>query len=250
MPTYRYLLFLTTALHLQTFSQNTASAFLSNMVFVKADSFRMGSINGKANEKPVHTVQLNDFYIGRFEVTQEEWLAIMGEDSKQQTDCKKCAVYDISFKEIELFLKKLQQQTNKHFRLPTEAEWEYAATGGKESKSYLYAGSNTLDTVAWYAPNAGGKTHPVGLKQPNELGLYDMSGNVWELCVDWYNPFFYKRSPKSNPENLRKSKYRVTRGGSWRSEEQRCQVHARNRDSHDHHISNSGIRLVMEPDEH
>ncbi len=146
----------------------------------------MGSNNGKADERPVHEVILNDFYIGKFEVTQQVWRAVMGSDTLSSSDCTNCPVYDVKPEHIDVFITKLNQLTGKHYRLPTEAEWEYAAIGGKASKGFKYCGANRLDSIAWYAPNSGMVTHPVGLKQPNELGLYDMSGNVWEICVDWY----------------------------------------------------------------
>lgn len=227
-------------------SQTIPTEINPQMVFVKGGDFQMGSNNGKADERPVHTVTLKDYYIGKYEVTQSLWKQIMGTETTPKTDCPDCAVFDISFEDIQSFLTKLNAATGKHYRLPTEAEWEYAAAGGKESKGYKYSGSNNLDEVAWYAANADMKTHPVGLKKPNELGLYDMSGNVWELCSDWYQKSFYKNCPKENPEYTNKTSFRVVRGGSWRSGEQRCQVRARNRDIHDHHISNGGFRLVME----
>jgi formylglycine-generating enzyme required for sulfatase activity len=150
------------------------------------------------------------------------------------------------WKKFRVFLSKLNQLSGKHYRLPTEAEWEFAASGGKESKNYTYSGSNNLEEAAWFAFNSDMITHPVGLKKPNELGLYDMSGNVWELCSDWYSKSFYKISPVDNPNNTTKSSNHVVRGGSWRSGEERCRVRSRNKDIRDHHISNCGFRLVME----
>lgn len=229
-----------------TFGQTTITDENSPMIFVKGGNFQMGSNTGKSDEQPVHTVNLNDFYIGKYEVTQSLWLQIMGNENTQKTDCLDCPVYDITYENIHTFLSRLNTLTGKNYRLPTEAEWEYAAVGGNASKDFKYSGSNNLDEVAWYAPNAGMKTNPVGLKKPNELGLYDMSGNVWEICSDWYQKSYYKKSKKENPVNKKKSMFRVARGGSWRSEEQRCQVRARNRNVRDHHISNGGFRLVME----
>ena len=173
---------------------------------------------------------------------------MLGGDSTTKDYCAECAVVDKSWDSIQLFLNTLNKWIDNkgfHFRLPTEAEWEYAASGGNQSKGYKYCGSNNLDEVAWYAPNSGMKTHPVGLKKPNELGLYDMSGNVWELCSDWYHAGYYKQLVTDNPNNQKKAVFRVVRGGSWRSEEERCQVHARNRQVHDHNISNCGFRLVL-----
>ena len=189
---------------------------------------------------------LNDYYMGQYEVTQALWQQIMGNEIKIQNDCPTCAVYDVTAQNIQTFISRLNKLTGKCYRLPTEAEWEYAATGADKSKGYKYSGSNSLDEVAWYAPNSGMKTHPVGQKKPNEIGLYDMSGNVWELCSDWYQASFYKHSSTNNPVQDKKTNYRLLRGGSWRSEEQRCQTHARNKDVYDHHISNQGFRLVMD----
>lgn len=228
------------------FSQSSVTDIETHMVFVKGGTFKMGSNEGKSNEKPVHTVRLNDFYIGKYEVTTALWRQVMGSNAGSSGDCDDCPVYDLKWDSIQIFIAKLNQLTGKRYRLPTEAEWEYAALGGIYSKGFKYPGSQNLDEVAWYEPNASMKTHPVGLKLPNELGLFDMAGNVWELCQDWFNGSFYKKSPSENPLNTAKSTFRLVRGGSWRSGEQRCQNHARNRDSKDHHIGNGGFRLVME----
>lgn len=243
----RYILsFLFTFFALHIFCQSSLPVIDSTMVFVNGGTFSMGSNNGKADERPVHEVILNDFYIGKFEVTQQVWRAVMGSDTLSSSDCTNCPVYDVKPEHIDVFITKLNQLTGKHYRLPTEAEWEYAAIGGKASKGFKYCGANRLDSIAWYAPNSGMVTHPVGLKQPNELGLYDMSGNVWEICVDWYQRNFYKISPSNNPCQTKKRMFRLVRGGSWRSEEQRCQSRERNIDVRDHHISNCGFRLVLE----
>ncbi len=216
------------------------------LVFVKGGPFQMGSNEGKSDEQPVHTVILNDFFIGKYEVTESLWQQVMGNKQGMKSDCPECPVYDITQESINNFVGKLNELSGRHFRLPTEAEWEYAAAGGSKSNGFKYSGSNNPDEVAWYEPNAGMKTHPVGQKKPNELGIHDMSGNAWELCSDWYQKSFYKNSPVENPVCSKESAYRVSRGGSWRSPEQRCQVHARNRDIRDHHIGNGGFRLVMD----
>lgn len=239
-------LFFLTSLFSTTFAQFHPAALDSVMVFVKGGNFQMGSKEGKSDEQPVHTVKLHDFYIGKHEVTQSLWEQVMGNIQDMKSDCAGCPVYDVSWTTIQSFLSRLNQLTGRLYRLPTEAEWEYVAAGGNESNGYKYSGSNNLDEVAWYEPNAGMKTHPVGLKKPNELGIYDMSGNVWEICSDWYQKSFYKKSPVENPVCTDQSSYRVSRGGSWRSPEQRCQVRARNKDIRDHHIGNGGFRLVME----
>lgn len=227
-------------------AQTNFMAIDTTLVLIKEASFQMGNTKGKSDERPVHTVRLNAFYISKYELTQKIWRLVMESDTLSKSDGPDFPVYDVKPENIDLFISKLNQLTGKKYRLPTEAEWEYAATGGSFSKAYKYCGSDSLNEVAWYAPNASMKTHQVGLKKPNELGLYDMSGNVWEICSDWYQRNFYKKSPVENPLQAKKTLYRLVRGGSWRSEEQRCQSHARNIDVHDHHIGNSGFRLVLE----
>ena len=241
-----YFSFLLLSIYIFASAQPDIIEINTQMVFIKAGNFEMGNNNGKADARPLHTVTLNDFYIGKYEVTQELWQQVMGIEKGRKLDCMQCPVYDVSMEKIELFLSKLNQLSGKHYRLPTEAEWEFAASGGKESKNYTYSGSNNLEEAAWFASNSDMITHPVGLKKPNELGLYDMSGNVWELCSDWYSKSFYKISPVDNPNNTTKSSNHVVRGGSWRSGEERCRVRSRNKDIRDHHISNCGFRLVME----
>ncbi|MCP1385590.1 formylglycine-generating enzyme family protein [Runella salmonicolor] len=178
------------------------------MVAVKGGTFQMGS----KDEKPIHTVVLNDFYISKYEVTQRQWRNIMGTLPKKLTNngCNDCPIEQVSWNEVQEFIKKLNLRTGQNFRLPTEAEWEYAARGGtQKSKNTV-----ELKDAGWYRSNSGKKTHPVGQKLPNELGLYDMLGNVWEWCQDWYDPNFYAKSPVNNPVNVAEEKYRVIRGGS------------------------------------
>lgn len=218
----------------------------TDMVMVKGGKFIMGNNEGKLNARPAHEVELSDFYIGKYEVTQGLWHRVMNSDTSGTNYCSNCPVYDKKWDSIQLFITKLNQLSGKKYRLPTEAEWEYAAMGGQLSKGYKYCGSDSVGEVAWYRPNADMKTHPVGLKKPNELGLYDMSGNVWEMCSDWFDAKFYKHSSTKNPIQTKRKRLRVLRGGSWRSEEERCRVRARNKDVYDHHISNGGFRLVME----
>lgn len=190
-----------------------------NMVYVEGGSFMMGSNEGEADEKPIHKVTLSSFKVSKYEVTQAQWKAIMGNNPSKLAGCDNCPVENVSWNNIQVFLEKLNQLTGKNYRLPTEAEWEYAARGGNKSKGYKYAGSNSLGNVAWYIDNGGSKTHPVGQKQSNELGLYDMSGNVWEWCQDWYDSEYYEKSKNlTNPINNSKTDYRILRGGSsWDS---------------------------------
>jgi formylglycine-generating enzyme required for sulfatase activity len=216
------------------------------MVRIEGGIFQMGDSATEKKERPLHAVTLNSFSIGKYEVTQNLWRSVMGSNPSTFNTCDECPVEQVDWESIQQFISKLNALTGKKFRLPTEAEWEYAAMGGNKSLHYKYSGSNNLSEVAWNKNNAADKTHPVGLKKPNELGLYDMSGNVWEQCSDWYDADYYQNSPTNNPRNDHPAKYRVVRGGSWRSGENRCYNKARNRNIKDHHISNLGFRLVLE----
>jgi sulfatase modifying factor 1 len=226
---------------------NSQSIFTQpEMIFVAGGSFEMGSNHGEPNERPPHKVNLNSFYIGKFEVTQKLWQQVMGSNPSYFQNCDDCPVEEVTPAQIDEFISKLNQLTEKKYRLPTEAEWEYAALGGRQSKGFRYPGSDSLFEVGWTRDNAESKTYKVGLKKPNELGLYDMAGNVWELCSDWWNPNFYKNSKADNPVNDKKAIWRAARGGSWRSGEDRCYSKARNRNVPDHHKQNGGFRLVFE----
>ena len=187
------------------------------MVKVEAGSFDMGATpemeNSCEREKPVHRVTLtNNYYIGKYEVTQALWKSVMGSWPSWFKGAD-LPVESVSWNDCQDFISKLNAMTGKRFRLPTEAEWEYAARGGKKSRGYQYSGSNTLGDVAWYEGNSGSKTHAVGTKQPNELGIYDMTGNVYEWCHDWYGS--YSSSPQTNPIGAVSGPGRVFRGGCW-----------------------------------
>ena len=204
------------------------------MIFVQGGTFTMGCTTEQGydcwgNETPNHSVTLSSFYIGKFEITQKEWTTIMG-NNPSYFGGDNLPVERISWNDIvgtsgnseEIngimyysngFIYKLNSATGKKYRLPTEAEWEYAARGGNKSMGYKYSGSNTVDDVAWCNGNSGGTTHPVGTKQSNELGIYDMSGNVWECCSDWYGR--YSSSSQTNPTGPSSGSSRVTRGGGW-----------------------------------
>jgi formylglycine-generating enzyme required for sulfatase activity len=186
-----------------------------NMILVDGGTFQMGSEKGSTIESPIHPVTLNNFYIGEYEVTQKQWQDIMGNNPSQFKDCPNCPVENVSWEDVQEFLKILNKKTGKNYRLPTEAEWEFAACGGTSSKVYEYSGSNTPADVAWYKSTSGEKTHPVGQKKPNELGIYDMSGNVWEWCNDFFDNNYYFNSPQRNPQGPSKSNCHVLRGGSY-----------------------------------
>lgn len=193
----------------------TSNYVISNlaiqMLSVEGGTFQMGnSINGITDV--VHLVILSSFNISKYEITQVQWKSVMGENPSNFTDCDNCPVEAISWDDTQLFLTKLNTLTGKTYRLPTEAEWEYAARGGKLGKGYIYSGSNTIGDVAWYDANSSFKTHPVGQKTANELGIYDMTGNVWEWCQDWYGA--YSDSIQTNPTGANTGTKRVLRGSS------------------------------------
>ena len=189
----------------------------ANMVYVSGGTFTMGATSEQGSEaeddeKPAHSVTVSGFYICKYEVTQALWKAVMGSNpSNWKGD--NLPVESVSWYDCQDFIRKLNAMTGKNFRLPTEAEWEFAARGGNNSRGYKYAGSNNIGDVAWYYDNSGYKTHAVGTKSPNELGIYDMSGNVWEWCQDWYGS--YSSASQTNPTGANSSSYRVLRGGCW-----------------------------------
>ena len=195
----------------------TVNGIKYNMVWVEGGTFRMGATSeqggdAESDEKPVHSVTLSGYYIGKTEVTQALWKAVMGNNpSRFKGD--NLPVEWVSWNDCQEFIRKLNALTGQHFRLPTEAEWEFACRGGNNSRGYKYSGSNYIDNVAWYSDNSGGNTHPVATRSPNELGIYDMSGNVWEWCADWYGD--YSSGAQTNPKGPYGGSYRVYRGGSW-----------------------------------
>ena len=190
------------------------------MVFVKGGSFLMGSPENDpdayVDEKPQHHVTVGDFLIGKYPVTQRQWVEIMGSNPSYFKNCEDCPVENVSWNDAQEFIQKLNARYPGHnYRLPTEAEWEYAARGGQLSRGYRYAGSDDPDKVAWYGDNSDIKTHPVGSKEPNELGLYDMSGNVWEWCEDQWHDNYEGAPTNGSAWTSDDDNRHVLRGGSW-----------------------------------
>lgn len=223
-------------------------------VLIEPGTFEMGSPeteSGRAdNEGPVHEVTLGQpFYLGKYEVTQGQWEAVMGNNPSRFDDCgRTCPVERVSWEDAQAFIAELNRREGVGtYRLPTEAEWEYAARGGRQSGGYVYAGSNRLSSVGWYTENSGDKTHPVGRKQPNELGLYDMSGNVWEWVQDWYDDDYYSSSPATDPHGPATGARRVYRGGSWNYLARYCRAAYRNRAAPGYRNSYLGVRLARTP---
>ena len=218
-----------------------------DMVRVEAGTFTMGATpemkDPYNDEKPTHRVTLtNDYYIGKYEVTQALWKAVMG-NNPSSFKGDNLPVEEVSWDDCQDFISKLNRITGKTFRLPAEAEWEYAARGGNKSRGYQYSGSNNLSDVAWHTNNSGSKTHAVGSKQANELGIYDMTGNVWEWCQDWYGK--YSSSSKTNPTGANSESYRVRRGGSWFALADWCRSSSRYLSPPDRCGFDIGLRLVL-----
>jgi formylglycine-generating enzyme required for sulfatase activity len=230
---------------------NLTYPLMGIMVFVKGGTFTMGCIDGRDSkcydhEKPAHQVTLSSFYLAETEVTQKQWRAVMGSDPSYFNDCDDCPVEQVSWNDIQEFLQKLNAMSKGiRYRLPTEAEWEYAARGGARSGNYQYAGSNNLTAVAQYDRNAEDKTHPIKSLSPNELGLYDMSGNVLEWCADWFDD--YPEGPVKNPTGPPGGSYRVLRGGSWLSSAGGCRVSFRNFDVPGYRYIYFGFRVASSP---
>ena len=222
-----------------------------DMVWVEGGTFRMGATSEQDSgafdcEKPVHSVTLSGYYIGKTEVTQALWKAVMvSNPSKFIGD--NLPVESVSWDDCQEFIRKLNSLTGQNFRLPTEAEWEFACRGGNNSRGYIFSGSNYIDNVAWYDGNygnSGGKTHPVATKLPNELGIYDMTGNVWEWCSDWYGTK-YSSGAQTNPKGPYDGSYRVSRGGCVGDYAGSCRSSFRSRDTPGYRDFILGLRLSL-----
>ena len=251
----------------------TDSATGMEMIFVKGGCYQMGDTfgDGDADEKPVHDVCVNDFYMGKYEVTVGQFRKFVN-DTGYRTEAEKgdgCFVWTgskwdkqrdknwrnpgfsqqdnhpvacVSWNDASAFGEWQSRKSGKSYRLPTEAEWEYAARSGGRSEKY--SGGSDVDAVAWHGSNSGSKTHPVGQKRPNRLGLYDMSGNVWEWCSDWYGEKYYSQSPRDNPDGPSSGLYRVLRSGSWFNEPRGVRATFRFRYGPENRIGDGGFRLA------
>ena len=243
----------------------TVNGVSFDMASVAGGTFTMGATSeqgseASSEEKPTHKVTLSDYMIAKTEVTQELWQAVMGSNPSYDKG-DNLPVENVSWNDCQEFIKKLNSLTGLNFRLPTEAEWEYAARGGNKSKGYKYSGSNDIGSVAWYYENSGNsrlndnnleldkvesnncRTHAVATKAPNELGLYDMSGNVWEWCSDWYGD--YSRGSQTNPKGPSSGSYRVSRGGGWTFSARDCRVSQRFNGNPDNRDDYLGLRLAL-----
>ncbi len=230
--------------NVKTFYANGVSF---DMVEVRGGTFRMGATSEQgsdaySDEKPVHSVTLNSYYIGKTEVTQVLWKAVMGSNPSYFKG-DNLPVEKVSWNDCQEFIRKLNALIGQNFRLPTEAEWEFACRGGNNSRGYKYSGSNYIDNVAWYDGNSGKKTHPVATKSANELGIYDMSGNVWEWCADWYGD--YSSGAPTNPNGPYDGSSRVIRGGCWNYNAGSCHSSYRDHLSPDYRYSILGLRLSL-----
>lgn len=221
------------------------------MVFVEGGEFSMGSDStdneAEADELPKHTVRVEDFYIGKYEITQKQWQAVMGEKipgfSKGDAELP---IVNMNFYSSMNFVRKLNELTNLEFILPTEAEWEYAAKGGKYGNDHIYSGGNNPVEVAWFKNNAHGKIQPVGQKKPNELGIYDMTGNVWEWCADYYDSTYYRiMTDFVNPHGVKLSSFKTIRGGSVQLGSSWCRNTNRDGQNPEAKDTDYGLRIVL-----
>lgn len=234
--------------------ENQNKTIFPEMVLVQGGSFEMGG-EGNDDGKPIHSVSVSDFSICKYEVTVEQYRAFCEVTGRYMPESPswgwndKHPIVNVNYDDATAYCNWLSEKTGKDYRLPTEAEWEYAARGGKRGNKTSYSGSDDLDEVGWYADNSGGQVFTVGRKRPNELGLYDMTGNVWEQCKDWYDSDYYKSSPSSNPKGPSGGSYRVLRGGSWYHNSTNCRVAYRFIFTPGYRNFNIGFRVVTPSNE-
>lgn len=213
---------------------------------VPGGSFNMGANDCGERAKPIHEVQLDSFHIGKYPVTQKQWVAVMGNNPSKFQSGENLPVEQVSWNDAQQFITRLNQLTGKQYRLPTEAEWEYGArSGGKNDKWSGTSSERELEEYAWFDKNSSGGTRTVGLKKPNGLGIYDMSGNVWEWCSDWYDEGYYRHSAISNPPGASSGSSRVLRGGSWDYRADFARAAYRVRLDPDLRSNSRGFRLVV-----
>ena len=201
-----------------------ADTIIKNMVFIEGGSFEMGNPNGGEDEKPLHIVNVANFYMCKYEIRAKEWKQIMGNNPCYFVGCEDCPVESVSWNEIQNFINKLNELSEKKFRLPTEAEWEYAAKAGKHTTYNDFSGNKEIGAVGWFRDNSDTCPHKIGLKLPNANGIYDMTGNVWEWCSDWYQADYYSVSTRENPQGPETGEKKVLRGGSWNNFVKHCKV--------------------------
>jgi len=225
---------------------NDLAQLEKDMVFIEGDTFQMKSENWLNNKKLEREVKIADFHLCKYPVTQGLWQAVMGENENPSYFAgANRPVEQVSWDKVQIFIEKLYDLTGKHYRLPSEAEWEYAARGGKESKGFEFSGGNKLKEVGWYDTNSHGETKPVGMKLPNELGLYDMSGNVWEWCADvWHENYDHAPADGSAWLTGGEQGRRVVRGGSWVNSDSDCRVSYRYDVITDYRFLDIGFRLA------
>jgi len=226
--------------------QDPVNDFGIEMVFVEGGEFLMGNPRGRGAEVPVHKVKVDNFYISSREITQKQYRDIAGMNPSRFKGCDDCPVEMVSYMEAIAFTAKLRQKSGRTYRLPTEAEWEYAARGGRKSRNQKFSGAESPDLVAWYLGNSSKRSHPVGKKAANELGIYDMSGNIYEWCLDWFDEAYYRKSPFDNPHGSSNGETRVVRGGSWKLDGTRLTVTFRYGIRPSAKYDDVGFRVVLE----
>ena len=230
--------------------------FEPELAYVEGGSFLMGCTNAHKivcdiNELPIQRVSVGSFYIGKYEVTRFQWFSLMGEGISEEIECADCPIEMVSHEEIQVYLGRLNGRTGKRYRLPTEAEWEYAARGGNHGQDFLFSGGDSLDVFGWYEGNVThrhvgndlNRVQPIGLKQPNVLGLYDLSGNVWEWCSDMVGQ--YKKGLQINPQGYDAGGSYVTRGGGWADLAENCRVSYRGGNDRSNQDDDIGFRVIL-----
>ena len=221
------------------------------MIPVEGGTFTLGDteMEGEANEQPTHQVTLKAFSIAKTETTVAQWRTFCNATGRQMPETPSWGwinthpIVYVSWQEAVDYCDWLSDKTGELYRLPTEAEWEYAARGGNKSKGFKYSGAQSIDAVGWFTTNSNNQTQPVGIKRPNELGIYDMSGNAWEWCKDWYGP--YAAEAQTNPRGPATGSYRVLRGGSWGNSASSCRVTFRSSRDPSYRINHLGFRVVL-----